>query len=83
MLFADTYASGNTSKIYQSAYKYHVPSKLGGTLPRDKKKAAVIGKAVAKGKNTLKKKSSNNTLGKVSLGVVLFYVEMMEVSLRL
>ena len=37
-------------------YKYHVPSKITGTLPRDKKKAAAIGKAVAKGRSTIKKK---------------------------
>ncbi|XP_067946301.1 uncharacterized protein [Watersipora subatra] len=49
---------GGSNKSHISTYKYHVPSKLNGTLPRDRKKAAILGKAVAKGRTTLTKKST-------------------------
>jgi len=51
---------GTPSRVYQSTYRCHMPGKLMGTLPRDKRKAAFIGKAVAKGRNTLKKKTSGD-----------------------
>lgn len=51
--------NGSSLKVYQPHKTYHIPSKIAGTLPRDKKKASVIGRAVAKGRTTLKKKVSD------------------------